>query len=179
MFYEFKTWSFWSWFKFSITLWFTAEWAKRRALTTDKDLLLPWPITQIPFTPSNKAPPCSAWSNLFFILRRLLFKKAEPTFPRLPLGSSDLKISNKTPPTDSRNFNNILPVKPSQTTTSKLPESTSRPSQLPPKSKLFSLDSSSNVLSDNSLPLHSSSPIFKRPIPVSYTHLTLPTSVTV
>ena len=67
MFYEFKTWSFCSWFKLSITPWFTAEWAKRRALTTDKDLLLPWPITQIPFTPSNKAPPCSAWSNLFSV----------------------------------------------------------------------------------------------------------------
>jgi len=164
MFYEFKTWSFCSWFKLSITPWFTAEWAKRRALTTDKDLLLPWPITQIPFTPSNKAPPCSAWSNLFLIRSKLLFKKAEPTFPRLPLGNSDLKISNKTPPTDSRNFNNIFPVNPSQTTTSKLPDNTSRPSQFPPKSKLFSEDNNSNVFSDKSLPLHSSSPIFKRPI---------------
>ena len=147
-----------------MTLWFTAEWAKRRALTTDKDLLLPWPITHIPFTPSNNAPPCSAWSNLFLILSKLLFKKAEPTFPLLPLGSSDLKISNRTPPTDSRNLSNIFPVKPSQTTTSKSPDKTSLPSQLPPKSKLFSLDSNSNVFIDKSFPLHSSSPIFNKPI---------------
>ena len=53
------------------------------------------------------------------------------------------KIYN--PPTDSRNFNNIFPVNPSQTTTSKLPDSTSLPSQLPPKSKLFSEDNNSNV----------------------------------
>ena len=60
----------------------------RRALTTERALLLPRPITEMPFTPSNRAPPCSAWSSRFLMRFRLLRKNAEPTLPRRPRGNS-------------------------------------------------------------------------------------------
>ena len=62
----------------------------------------------------------------------------------------------------SANFSRTLPTKPSQTTISNLPSNTSRPSAFPIK---FNGEPESSVKASltKSLPLASSSPIFKRP----------------
>src|SRR2546425_1001282 len=122
----------------------------------------PWPMTQQPFMPSRGAPPYSAGSIRCFMARKAPRDSQAPSFRRGVRVSSSFTASISISARVSLDFRATLPVKPSMTTTSTLPEKMSCPSTLPTKLRVdpFRTSWTSRV---RSFPFVSSSPMLMRP----------------